>query len=144
MRIEENYVTAHFSCIVKPRESRGIDNYLQDQGLKLPSLLGSGNKILVEIYTSFCPWIHFISILPKWPPLLTLVDILVDFQKKSKSPPLPNLFTGQFFCEILIFPEQICCLRQQALIIRLVTLYVRRELHERFQDQCFIQRKLCH
>ena len=28
------------------RESRGIDNFLRDQGSKFPSLLGSGIKIL--------------------------------------------------------------------------------------------------
>ena len=32
------------------RESRGIDNFLRDQGSKFPSLLGSGIKILPKKY----------------------------------------------------------------------------------------------
>ena len=35
------------------RESRGMDNFLRDQGSKFPSLLGSGIKILLKISGSF-------------------------------------------------------------------------------------------
>ena len=48
------------------RESRGIDNFLRDQGSKFPSLLGSGIKILPKIsgsftktYTSLRPDLNF-------------------------------------------------------------------------------------
>ena len=38
---------------IMKRESRGIDNFLRDQGSKFPSLPGSGIKILTKITGSF-------------------------------------------------------------------------------------------
>ena len=54
--LDANVVNIGFVFVIQrrgkimKRESRGIDNFLRDQGSKFPSLLGSGIKILPKKY----------------------------------------------------------------------------------------------